>query len=83
MVRVEDGVCNGTRKIESEDKMFMNRAGVFECMKSLKCKNSEGYDRIPERILVDGIDCLVKPFTGLFELVYKEMKVPVQWNTGF
>jgi hypothetical protein len=52
------------RKIEAKDKMFMNRVDVFECMKSLKCKNLEGYDRIPQRIFVDGIDYLVTSFTG-------------------
>jgi hypothetical protein len=51
-------------------------------MKSLKCKNSEGFDRIPQRVLVDGMEQLINPFTKLFALIYKEMKIPEQWKVA-
>ena len=36
----------------------MSELKVMECMKSLKIKNVEKYDRIPQRILVDGLEIL-------------------------
>ena len=42
-------------------------------------KNSEGEDRIPQRILLDGISILVEPFTKLFNLIYTSNKVPEKW----
>ena len=54
---------------------------IKECVKSLKIKNTEGYDRIPQRIIIDGLDSLGKPLTKLFELVYRDKKVPGQWLT--
>ena len=33
-------------------------------------KNTEGYDRIPQRILVDGVDLLLESFVGLFSRIY-------------
>ena len=77
--KVEPGVYNGRRKIHAEDWMFMDSERIKECVKSLKIKNTEGYDRIPQRIIIDGLDCLDKPLTKLFELVYREKKVPGQW----
>ena len=35
---------------------FMDTDSVRECILSLKLKNSEGFDRIPQRVLVDGVD---------------------------
>ena len=37
----------------------MTRHRVYECIKQLKTKDCEGYDRIPQRILLDGIDAYV------------------------
>ena len=81
-VRTEENVYNGFRKIEAENKMFMTKKDILECMKSLKCKNSEGFDRIPQRVLVDGVEHLINPFTELFALIYKEMKIPEQWKVA-
>ena len=35
--------------------MFMDPDSIKECVISLKMKNPEGYDRIPQRILIDGV----------------------------
>ena len=59
--------------------MFMDPVSVKECMQSLKIKNSEGYDRIPQRILVDGLEPLVLAFSGLFARIYAQVQVPNQW----
>ena len=44
-----------------------------------KTKKTEGHDRIPERILIDGINILIKPFTWLFNLIYTTKQIPEQW----
>ena len=35
--------------------MFMTSDDILKCIKDIKIKNTEGYDRIPQRIIVDGI----------------------------
>ena len=42
-------------------------------------KNCEGYDRIPQRILIDGINILINPLTRLFNLIYRDCQIPEQW----
>jgi hypothetical protein len=48
-------------------------------MESMKIKNSEGYDRIPQRIIKEGIDNLIIPFTELFSRIYVQRTLPAQW----
>ena len=50
-----------------------------DCILSLKIKNSEGFDRIPQRILVDGLEYLIVKFQGLFSRIYTQRKFPLQW----
>ena len=57
----------------------MSQSDIIECVKSIKVKNCEGYDRIPQRILVDGIDHLAKPLTHLFNQIYHNNQLPDQW----
>ena len=38
----------------------------FKCIKGLKIKNTEGYDRIPQRIIIDGGMVLCWPLENLF-----------------
>ena len=53
----ESSTCGShVKKVNPENKMFMDRNSIKECIKSIKMKNTEGYDRIPQRILVDGVD---------------------------
>jgi hypothetical protein len=59
--------------------MFMDPVFVKECMLSLKSKNTEGLDRIPQRILLDGVDEKISPLSNLFELIYQDKTVPDQW----
>ena len=58
---------------------FMDPISVKECMQSLKIKNLEGYDRIPKRVLVDGVEQFVGAFSGLFQRIYTQLKIPDQW----
>jgi hypothetical protein len=48
-------------------------------MMTLKPKNSEGFDRIPQRVLRDGMDLLLPPLTRMFQLIYNLRQVPEQW----
>ena len=59
--RVDQNVYNGTRKLVVADSDFMSPLEIIECVNQLKLKNCEGYDRIPQRILIDGIEVLIKP----------------------
>ena len=49
---------------------FMTKTDIISCVKMLKVKNCEGYDRIPQRVLIDGIDLLINPLTKLFSMIY-------------
>jgi hypothetical protein len=60
-VSIDESVFNGNKRINAENNFFMNKNDVYECLKSLKCKNSEGFDRIPQRILLDGAEILIDP----------------------
>ena len=77
---IEDGLYKRRRIINSNNKMFMDESSVRECITNLKIKNSEGYDRIPQRIFKEGIEVLLKPLTTLFRLIYEQMNIPEQWK---
>ena len=49
-------------------------------MNSIKIKNCEGYDRIPQRILIEGSEILLPPIAKLFELIYEQKSIPQQWS---
>ena len=58
---------------------FMTKTDIIACIKMLKIKNCEGYDRIPQRVLIDGIDLLIDWLTKLFSMVYRDCTIPGQW----
>ena len=61
---------NGIQKPVMVDGDFMSRDQVYQCIKQLKVKNSEGYDHIPQRILLNGVDALINPLATLFSMIY-------------
>ena len=77
--QISDSVYNGKRKIWTVDHHFMSIDNILEAVKSLKSKISEGYDRIPQRILVEGIEILKYPLSYLFNQIYETKKIPEQW----
>ena len=77
---VDPLVYNGRKKLEAVDSMFMSILEVKKCLESIKVKNSEGYDRIPQRVLVDGTEHLLAPLSKLFQLIYHEQSIPEQWR---
>ena len=76
---INDNVFNGTKKVDCQNSHFMKEVDVINAIKSLNSKNSEGHDRIPVRIIVDGIDYVSKPLTILFNNIYNTQKLPEQW----
>ena len=79
-VNIDENVYNGTRKVFSQEEMFMDPPSVKQCMLTLKSKNTEGVDRIPQKILLDGADQLEAPLSKLFNLIYSEKMIPDQWR---
>ena len=72
---------NGMRKLPQIDEFnFMTEPDVRKAMQSLKLKNAEGQDRIPQRLLIDGAEILNKPMSTLFNLVYNDKIIPEQWK---
>ena len=57
----------------------MTENDVLKAVKSLKSKNCEGHDRIPVRIISDGIQHLLKPLSYLFSNIYIQKQIPEQW----
>ena len=77
--KIDPSIYNGNRKVNSDSKFFMSESDIVFCIKSIKIKNCEGVDRIPQRVLVDGMDHLIIPLTYLFKLIYVTKKLPEQW----
>ena len=69
-VHIDDDVYNGKQKMKAGNLDFMTKTDIISCVKMLKVKNCEGYDRIPQRVLIDGIDLLINPLTKLFSMIY-------------
>ena len=78
-VKVENNVYNGKKMVQSSDVNFMCENDIIEAVMHLKIKNCEGHDRIPQRLLTDGIHILIKPLTVLFSKIYMQMDIPQQW----
>ena len=77
-VQIDEQNCNGKKKVQTENKMFMDKESIRKCILSLKVENSKGFDGIPQRILFDGVDQLIAPLGGLFKLIYDKKTVPGQ-----
>jgi hypothetical protein len=78
-VNIDENIHNGFNKVTCTNFDLMDMESVISCMKSLKTKNSEGLDRIPQKVLVDGTCILARPMHKLMSLIYKEKHIPDQW----
>ena len=76
---IDDQIYNGKRKVNVNSVDFMTENDVLKAVKSLKSKNCEGHDRIPVRIISDGIQHLLKPLSYLFSNIYIQKQIPEQW----
>ena len=64
-IEIDDQVFNGTRKLWKAEQNFMTSENIVKAVQSIKMKNAEGEDRIPQRILIDGISIILSPLTTL------------------
>ena len=78
-IPITQTVYNGKKKLEHPNSFFMTNEDILECLQNIKTKNCEGFDRIPQRILVDGATILLTPLRGLMRRIYFQNKLPDQW----
>ena len=69
-------VFNGRYKCQVQNKDFLSKEYVKTSIQAIKLKNCKGNDRIPQRILVDGLSELLTPFTVLLKKVYYQRTLP-------
>ena len=58
---IDPNVYNGNRKLFSQKLNFMSEQDTILVVKYLAIKHSEGHHRIPQRILIDGIENYESP----------------------
>ena len=78
-IQISNSVYNGTKKLDYPNSFFMTDGDIRECLCKIKIKNCEGFDRIPQRILVDGAEVLLTPLKDLFQKIYYQNSLPEQW----
>ena len=59
--------------------MFMTSENIKDCIDKIQIRDMEGYERIPQRILVNGGEHFLKPLIHLSKLIYMDMEIPGQW----
>ena len=74
---ISDTVHNGIHKIKSNKANFMTELDILKVIKMIKPKNCEGHDRIPKRILLDGISNLITPLATLFNKIKTHYKLHI------
>ena len=48
-IAIDPNVYNGNRRITSTEENFMTSQNILRAVQSIKMKNAEGGDRIPQR----------------------------------
>ena len=76
---INNNAYQGKRLVDCEDTNFFTENEVMECLKDIKSKTCQGYDRIPQRLLRDGAIYLCKPITKLLQDIYETREYPEQW----
>ena len=80
--KVNPNVYNGKCKIIVQNRNFMTKNDVYECMETLVNKKCEGFDRIPLCCISDAKNVLLTPFSVLFNKIYTTQKIPEQWKVS-
>ena len=71
---------NGKKKVNHPNSFFITDTDILEPLKNIKIKNCKGFDRIHQRILVDGANCLIKPLKGPFiEFITRPLYQSIGW----
>jgi hypothetical protein len=63
---------NREKDVDTANKIFIDLQSIKECIASLKIKNSEGSDWLPQSMLLDILDYLLALITSL---IYKQNKI--------
>ena len=77
--QINPNVYNGKRKLIAPSEFFMSPDEISLAINSLKIKNCEGFDKIPQRVLIDGFDVIKYPLAVLFKNIYETKEIPSQW----
>jgi hypothetical protein len=65
-----------------QNRNFMTKNDVYECMDTLVNKKCEGFDRIPLCCISDVKNVLLTPFSVLFNKIYVTQTIPEQWKVS-
>ena len=57
----------------------MTADNINTVVKTMKIKNCEGHDCIPQRIIIGGIKYLKARLAVLFDKIYTTQSIPQQW----
>ena len=76
---IDNRIYNGKRKINTHSDNFMSKNDVLKAVKALKVKHCEGQDMIPQMVLIDGVDLLIKPLSAIFNKIYQSKELLEQW----
>ena len=83
LARVDpNGVYNGKCQLIVQDRIFMDKADVEECIDMLKNKKCEGFDRIPVCVIKDAKNPLLDPMCKLLKNIYATGQLPEQWKVS-
>ena len=80
--KLSPNVYNGKNKLIVQDRNFMTKNDIKECMYSMKSKKCEGYDHIQVNTICDARDLHLDPYTVLFEKIYSSGNLPEQWKVS-
>ena len=78
--QINQHVNNGTRLVECGCYNFFTLDLVQGIMMELKSKPCFGSDRVPLKVLRDGVRFLAQPILKLMNLIYEQKHVPEQWK---
>ena len=78
--QINHQVNNGTRLVVCGSHNFFTLELVRDIMLDLKYKPCFGSDRIPLKVLKDGVNFLAQPILELMNLIYAQKHVPEQWK---
>ncbi len=65
-IKIDSLLYNGVHRVTAQSDQFMDIESIKECILSLKVNISEGFDHIPQHVLVDVVNQLLKPISRLW-----------------
>ena len=75
---LSENVYNGVQKMNAKNHIFMTEQEIRKATNSMKPNNCDSHDQIPLRILIDGLQILIKPLKVLINIIYFQKKITEQ-----